>query len=84
MEDDDVGIVVIPSSSTINEETQQIQQNDEIKDDHVQDISSHLIPPLASTSDFQITSIIHHSIIKHHPTNQVVGDINSLVYCFIL
>jgi hypothetical protein len=29
MEDDD-GIVVIPSSSTINEETQQSQPNDEI------------------------------------------------------
>jgi hypothetical protein len=76
MEDDDDDIVVIPSSSTINEETQQSQQNDEIKDDRVQDISSHSIPPQASTSDFQITSRIHHSIIKDHSTNQIVGDIS--------
>jgi hypothetical protein len=74
--DDDDGIVAIPSSSTINEETQQRQQNDEIEDDRVQDISSHLIPPQASTSDFQITSRIHHSIIKDHPTNQIMGDIS--------
>jgi hypothetical protein len=47
MEDDDDGIVVIPSSSTINEKTQQSQHNDEIEDDHVQDISSHSIPPQA-------------------------------------
>jgi hypothetical protein len=76
MEDDDDGIVVIPSSSTINEETQQSQQNDEIEDDRAQDISSHSIPPQASTSDFQITSRIHHSIIKDHPENQILGDIS--------
>jgi hypothetical protein len=76
MEDDDDGIVVIPSSSTINEETQQSQQNDKIEEDRVQDISSHLIPPQASTSDFQITSRIHHSIIKDHPANQIVDDIS--------
>jgi hypothetical protein len=76
MEDDDDSMVVIPSSSTLNEETQQSQHNDEIKDDHVQDISSHSIPPQASTSDFQITSRIHHSIIKDHPPNQTVGDIS--------
>jgi hypothetical protein len=77
MEDDnDDGIVVIPSSSTINEETQQSQQNDEIEDDRVEDISSHLIPPQASTSDFQITSRIRHSIIKDHLANQIVGDIS--------
>jgi hypothetical protein len=69
-------MVVIPSSSTINEETQQSQHNDEIKDGHVQDISSHSIPPQASTSDFQITLGIHHSIIKDHPPNQIVGDIS--------
>jgi hypothetical protein len=76
MEDDDDGIVAIPSSSTINKETKQRQQNDEIEDDRVQDISSHSIPPQASTSDFQITSRIHHSIIKDHPTNQIMGDIS--------
>jgi hypothetical protein len=76
MEDDDDSVVVIPSSSTLNEETYQSQQNDEIEDDRVQDISSHLIPPQASTGDFQITSRIHHSIIKDHPTNQIVGDIS--------
>jgi hypothetical protein len=76
MEEDDDGFVVIPSSSTINEETQQRQQHDAIEDDHVQDISSHSIPPQASTSDFQITSRIHHSIIKYHPTNQIVSDIS--------
>jgi hypothetical protein len=76
MEDDDDSMVVIPSSSTINEEIQQSQHNDEIEDDHVQDISGHSIPPQASTSDFQITSRIHHSIIKDHPPNQIVGDIS--------
>jgi hypothetical protein len=76
-DDDDDGIVVIPSSSTINEETQQSQQNDEIEDDRVQVILSHSIPPQASTSNFQITSRIHHSIIKDHPTNQIVGDISN-------
>jgi hypothetical protein len=76
MEDDDDSMVVIPSSSTINDETQQSQHNDEIKDGHVQDISSHSIPPQASTSDFQITLGIHHSIIKDHPPNQIVGDIS--------
>ena len=76
MEDDDDGIVVIPSSSTINEEIQQSQYNDEIEDDHVQDISGHSILPQASTSNFQITSRIHHSIIKDHPPNQIVGDIS--------
>jgi TusA-related sulfurtransferase len=54
-EDDDDSIVVIPSSLTLNEEAHQSQQNDEIEDDRVQDISSHLIPPQASTRDFQIT-----------------------------
>jgi hypothetical protein len=78
MEDDDDSMVVIPSSSTINEETQQSQHNDEIEDDHVQDISSHLIPHQASTRDFQITSRIHHSIIKYHPPNQIVGDISKV------
>jgi hypothetical protein len=76
MEDDDDNMVVIPSSSTINEEIQQSQHNDEVEDDHVQDISGHLIPPQASTSDFQITSRIHHSIIKDHPPNQIMGDIS--------
>jgi hypothetical protein len=75
IEDDD-SIVVIPSSSTLNEETHQSQQNDEIEDDSVQDISCHSIPPQASSGDFHITSRIHHSIIKDHPTNQIVGDIS--------
>jgi hypothetical protein len=68
-------MVVIPSSSIINEEIQQSQHNDEIEDDHVQDISGHVISP-QNTSDFQITSRIHHSIIKDHPPNQIVGDIS--------
>jgi hypothetical protein len=76
MEDNDDSMVVIPPSSTINEEIQQNQLNDEIEDDLVQDISGHSIPPEASTSDFQITSRIHHSIIKDHPPNQIVGDIS--------
>jgi hypothetical protein len=75
-EDDDDSMVVIPSSLTINEGTQQIEHNDEIENDHVQDISSHSIPPQASTSGVQITSRIHHSIIKDHPPNQIVGDIS--------
>jgi hypothetical protein len=76
MEEDDDGIVVIPSSPTTNEEIQQSQQNDEIEDDCVQNISRHSILPQASTSDFHITSRIHHSIIKDHPTTQIVGDIS--------
>jgi hypothetical protein len=75
-EDDDDSVVVIPSSSTLNEEHHQSQQNDEVEFDHVQNISSQSIPPQASTSDSQITSRIHHSIIKDHPTNQIVGDIS--------
>jgi hypothetical protein len=75
-EDDDGSVVVIPSSSTINEETHQIQQNDEVEDDHVQDISSHSVPPQASTSNSKIVSRIHHSIVKDHPVNQIVGDIS--------
>jgi hypothetical protein len=47
-----------------------------IEDDHVQDILGHAIPPQATTSDFQITSRIHHSIIKDHPPNKIVGDIS--------
>jgi hypothetical protein len=69
-------MVVIPSCSTINEEIQQSQHNDEIEDDHVQDTSGHAISPRNTTSDFQITSRIHHSIIKDHPPNQIVGDIS--------
>jgi hypothetical protein len=69
-------MVIIPSSSTINEEIQQSQHNDEIEDDHVQDTSGHAISPQNTTSDFQITSRIHHSIIKDHPPNQIVGDIS--------
>jgi hypothetical protein len=76
IEEDDGSIVAIPSSSTINEETHQSQQNDEIEDDRVQDISSHSIHPQACTGDFQITPRIHHSIIKDQPTNLIVGDIS--------
>jgi hypothetical protein len=72
IEDDDDSMVVIPSSSTMNEDIQQNQHNDEVEDDHVQDISGHGISPQNTTSDFQITSRIHHSIIKDHPPNQIV------------
>jgi hypothetical protein len=75
-DDDDDSVVVIPSSSTLNEETHQSQQNDEVENDHVQNISSQSIPSQASTSDSQITLRIHHSIVKYHPTNQIVGDIS--------
>jgi hypothetical protein len=64
------------SSSTLNEETHQSQQNDEVEDDHVQDISSHSIPSQGSTSNSEIASRIHHSIVKDHPVNQIVGDIS--------
>jgi hypothetical protein len=74
--DDDDSVVVIPSPSTLNEETHQSQQNDEIENDHVQNISSQSIPFQASTSDSQITSRIHHSIVKDQQTNQIVGDIS--------
>jgi hypothetical protein len=54
-------VVVIPSSSTINEENHQSQQNDEVMDTHDQDTSSHSVPPNASTSNYQKVSRIHHS-----------------------
>jgi hypothetical protein len=50
-EDDDDSVVVIPTSSTLNEETHQSQQNDEVEDDHVQNISSQSVPSQASTSN---------------------------------
>jgi hypothetical protein len=75
-EEDDDSVVVIPSTSTLNEETHQSQQYDEVEDDHVQDISSHLVPPQASTSNSQIVSRLHHSIVKDHPVNQIRGDIS--------
>jgi hypothetical protein len=77
--DDDDSVVVIPSSSTLNEETHQSQQNDEVENDHVKNISSQSVPSQASTSDSPITSRIHHSIVKDHPTNQIVGDISKVV-----
>jgi hypothetical protein len=75
-DDDDDSVVVIPSSSTLNEETHQSQQNDEVENDHVQNISSQLVPSQDSTSNSQITSRIHHSIVKDHPINQIAGDIS--------
>jgi hypothetical protein len=51
-------------------------KNDEVEDDHDQDISSHSVPPQASTSNSQIISRIHHSIVKDHLVNQIVGDIS--------
>jgi hypothetical protein len=63
-EEDDDSVVVIPSSSTLNEETHQTQQNDEVEDDHVQNISSQSVPSQASTSNSQIASRIHHSVVK--------------------
>jgi hypothetical protein len=62
-EDDDDSVVLIPSSSTLNEEIHQSQQSDEVENDHVQNISSQYVPSQASTSNSQITSRIHHSII---------------------
>ena len=64
------------SSSTLNEETHQSQQNDEVVDANDQDTSSHLVPPHASTSNSQMVSRIHHSIVKDHPVDQIVGDIS--------
>jgi hypothetical protein len=75
-EDDDSSVDVIPSSSTLNEENHQSQQNDENVDAHDQDASSHSIPPHASTSNSQMVSRIHHSIVKDHPVDQIVGDIS--------
>jgi hypothetical protein len=75
-EDDDDSVVVIPSSSTLNEEVHQSQQDNEVEDAHDQDTSSHLIPPQALTSNSQIISRIHHSIVKDHPVDQIVGDIS--------
>jgi hypothetical protein len=74
--DDVDSVVVIPSSSTLNEETHQSQQIDEVGDAHDQDNSSHSVPPQASTSNSQIVSRIHHSIVKDHPVDQIVGDIS--------
>jgi transposase InsO family protein len=75
-EDDDDSVVVIPSSSTLNEEVHQSQQNNEVEDAHDQDTSSHSVPPQTSTSNSQIVSRIHHSIVKDHPVDQIVGDIS--------
>jgi hypothetical protein len=75
-EDDDNSVVVIPSSSTLNEENHQSQQNDEVVDAHDQDTSSPSVPPHASTSNSQMVSRIHHSIVKDHPIDQIVGDIS--------
>jgi hypothetical protein len=75
-EDDDDSVVVIPSSSTLNEEIYQSQQNDEVEDAPNQDTSSHSVPPQTSTSDSQIISRIHHSIVKDHRINQIMGNIN--------
>jgi hypothetical protein len=75
-EEDDDSVVVIPSSSTLNEETHQSQQNDEVEDNHVQNISSQSVPSQASTSNSQFASRIHHSIVKDYPVNQIVGDIS--------
>jgi hypothetical protein len=69
-------VVVIPSSSTLNEENHQSQQNDEIVDAHDQDTSSYSVPPHASTSNSQMVSRIHHSIVKDQPVDQIVGDIS--------
>jgi uncharacterized membrane protein YheB (UPF0754 family) len=69
-------VVVIPSYSSLNEENHQSQQNNEVVDAHDQDISSHSVPPQTSTSDSQIVSIIHHSIIKDHPVDQIMGNIS--------
>jgi hypothetical protein len=75
-DDDDDSVVVIPSSSTLNEEVHQSQQNNKVEDVHDQDTSSHSVLPQASTSDFQIVSRIHHSIVKDHLVDQIVGDIS--------
>jgi hypothetical protein len=45
-------------------------------DAHDQDTSSHSVPPHASTTNSQMVSRIHHSIVKDHPIDQVVGDIS--------
>jgi hypothetical protein len=75
-DDDENSVVVIPSSSTLNEENHQSQQNDEIVDTHDQDTLIHSVPPHASTSNYQTVSRIHHSIVKDHPVDQIVGDIS--------
>jgi hypothetical protein len=51
-------------------------KNDEVKDDHVHNISSQSVHSQASTSNSQITSRNHHSIVNDHPINQIVGDIS--------
>jgi hypothetical protein len=47
-----------------------------IMDAHDQDTSSHSVPPHASTSNSQMVSRIHHSIMKDHPVYQIVSDIS--------
>jgi hypothetical protein len=73
---DDDSVVVIPSSSTLNEEVHQSQQNNEVEDAHDQDTSSHSVSYRASTSNSQIVSRIHHFIVKDHPVDQIVGGIS--------
>jgi hypothetical protein len=45
-------------------------------DTHDQGTSRHSVPPNASTSNYQTVSRIHHSIVKDHPVDQIVGDIS--------
>ena len=45
-------------------------------DTHDQGTSRHLVPPNASTSNYQTVSRIHQSIVKDHPVDQIVGDIS--------
>ena len=75
-DDDENSVVVIPSSSTLNEEDHQSQQLNETMDTHDQGTSRPSVPPNASTSNYQTVSRIHHSIVKDHPVDQIVGDIS--------
>jgi hypothetical protein len=68
--------VVIPSSSTINEQDHHSQQNNWVEDSHDHASPKHLVAPLTSTNDSHTISKIHHTIAKDHLTDQIVGDIS--------
>ena len=53
-----------------------ITKADETMDTHDQGTSRLSVPPNASTSNYQTVSRIHHSIVKDHPVDQIVGDIS--------
>lgn len=75
-------MVVIPSSSIINEQNHQSQKNNKVDDSQDHSSSSHLLSPSTSTHDPHPLSIIYHDIVKDHLIDQIVGDISKSVQTY--